>query len=68
MNELSKTEFNELCKQAGFNKKNELAKILGISYNAVNAWGNTKPYPKYVKPFLTMAIKARKYDEISGKI
>lgn len=42
MNEFSKTEFNELCKQAGFNKKNELAKILGISYNAVNAWGEYK--------------------------
>lgn len=60
---LTKEEFQALSKLAGFSKKYELAKILGISYNAVNSWGNTKPYPKYVKPFLDMAIKARAYDE-----
>lgn len=60
---MDKETFQSLCKLAGFKKKNELAKALGLSYGSVNAWGNTKPYPHYLRLLLESMIKARAYDE-----
>ena len=64
---MDKATFQSLCKQAGFKRKYDLALALGLSYNAVNCWGSTQGYPKYIEPFLRMAIKARKYDELASK-
>lgn len=56
---MTKDEFKSLMTQAGFSKKNDLTKVLGISYNAINSWGNTKPFPKYIKPLLESLAQNR---------
>ena len=56
---MTKEEFKSLMAQAGFSKKNDLTKVLGISYNAINSWGNTKPFPKYIKPLLESLAQNR---------
>ncbi|TLD94846.1 XRE family transcriptional regulator [Helicobacter jaachi] len=61
---MDKQEFRDLMKQAGFKKKLDLARALGLSYQSVNNWGSNCDYPQYLKPFLLMAIKAKKYDEL----
>lgn len=59
---MTKEEFKSLMTQAGYKKKNDLAIFLDISYNAINAWGNTKPFPKYIKPLLESLAKVRELE------
>lgn len=64
---MDKETFQSLCKQAGFNKKHELARALELPYQTCNNWGSSNPYPKWLKPTLLAFIKARKYDELASK-
>jgi hypothetical protein len=56
--------FKELLKNAKINKK-ELAELLEVDYNTVNAWGtNGRGYPYWVKSWLENYIKAKDLDNI----
>lgn len=65
---LDKNEFKKLCADAGFENKKALADALNLAYQSVNNWGHTQDFPKYLKPFLIAAAKARKYDKLMSEL
>lgn len=58
---MTKDEFKNLMKQAGFKNKQQLAQVLHLTHSAVNAWGSTNPYPKWLKVFLQTYIELQRY-------
>ena len=61
---MTKEKFKILMQEAGYKKKNDLAKDLGLAYGTINAWGNTKEFPNYIENFLYKAIRAKKYERL----
>ena len=63
--EFTKERFKELMTLAGYKNKKALADDLGLAYSSVNAWGNTRDFPKFLEKFLHNAIVARKCENIA---
>jgi DNA-binding transcriptional regulator YiaG len=61
------SEFKELLKTAGLNKK-QFAELLEMQYNTVNAWGSNNNIPSWVKSWIENYIKAKTYDSIKNKV
>jgi len=56
--------FKKLLKRANLTKM-ELATLLEVSYNTINAWGtNGRGYPYWVKSWLENYVKAKELDTI----
>lgn len=65
---MNKETFKHLLNEANINKK-ELALLLDIPYNTINAWGNNnRAYPYWVKSWLENYIKAKHLDTIVNTV
>lgn len=64
---MDKTEFAELLKAAGLNKK-EFAEVINITQGSLNNWGSTQGIPYWVKSWLENYIKAKSYNEMKEKV
>ena len=56
-------KLNTLFKHAGLSKK-ELATLLNINYQSVNAWESTQPAPYWAWSWLENYAKARMFDRM----
>lgn len=69
---MNKDEFIELLKCAKLNKK-EFAEIANLPYSTVNGWGVNRKgrvleTPNWVKQFLLLYMKAKKFDLLKEQI
>lgn len=67
MNTLTNKEISKLIKESGFKSKSEFARFLGLNANTVLRWGKDLPVPGYFLPVISLAKKAKKYDELTKK-
>jgi len=60
-------DFKTRLKFAGLNKK-EFAEIVGLNYQTVNNWGNSKSIPHWVDSWLNLYIQAKNFVELKNKV
>lgn len=60
---MEKEEFNKLLKQANLTKK-EFSEQVDMTYGAVNNWGTSQAFPRWVESWLQNYIKAKVSDDI----
>ncbi len=64
---MEKEEFKELLKKANLSKK-ELATLLSMQYNTVNAWGSNNAIPVWLKSWLENYIKSKNYEDVKNTV
>ena len=60
---MNRDDFNELLKKAGLTRK-ELADTVGLGYGAVNNWGSSSEFPRWVESWLHNYIKSKNFDRV----
>jgi DNA-binding transcriptional regulator YiaG len=60
---MDKEEFNQLLLRAKLTKK-EFAEHIDMTYGAVNNWGSSQQFPRWVESWLQNYIKAKISDDI----